>query len=463
MTRSLPALFNESTKRLFVPADQLEEAAAALQNHAATDRPRERDHPLAHRDVPLPHLPQPIFRDVPDERPPHGEWPRSSPMRALDATFAAMVAANPQLRPRVGNPDEMRSNRMTQTLDALKFRVTDPEESIPEATNGAVITALNEEAVISAALANKGGINMTVTYEAFGAKMHGALRQEVIFAKQCQDADRPQCWLSMPLVLTSHTWENAKNEQSHQDPAMAEAMLGESSDVSRVLFVPDANTATVALRALYRTHGQFWTLVVPKAEVPDLLTGAEADQLLVDGALRLEWAGHDQAHQQLILTAVGAYQLDQVLRASRRLAQHDVAHSVIYLLEPGRFRRPRNDAEHEHNAPASVRDRLYPDPVRRRIFVSHTRPEVLLGTVQPLNTGASTVGHGYTNHGGTLTVEALLFINRSSWAHIVASAAALLGQDPSRLLTTTERDALSGRRSPHGVLIDLPVTGPEGA
>jgi hypothetical protein len=43
------------------------------------------------------------------------------------------------------------------TLELLKFRVTDPEPTVPESIHGAVITALNEEAVASAALANKGG------------------------------------------------------------------------------------------------------------------------------------------------------------------------------------------------------------------------------------------------------------------------------------------------------------------
>lgn len=69
---------------------------------------------------------------------------------------------------------------MIKTLEALKFRVTDPEPGIPEDIQGAVITALNEEAVASAALANKGGINIIVTYEAFGAKMHGVVRQEIM-------------------------------------------------------------------------------------------------------------------------------------------------------------------------------------------------------------------------------------------------------------------------------------------
>jgi phosphoketolase len=452
-------LFNESASDLFVPRDDLSVALSTLTRHDITHRARERDHPLAHRDVALPVVPEPDFRAVPHTRPDPATWTRSSPMVALDETFAAIVAANPQLRARVGNPDEMRSNRMNRTLELLKFRVTDPEPGIPESVLGGVITALNEEAVISAALANKGGINITVTYEAFGAKMHGALRQEIIFAKQCADAGRPPGWLSIPLVLASHTWENAKNEQSHQDPAMAEAMLGESSDVSRVVFVPDASSAAGALRDVFRTRGELWTLVVPKSPVPDLFTGVETEQLLADGAMRIGWAGHDTARQQLILTAVGAYQLEQVLRASRRLAARDIAHSVVYLLEPGRYRVARNAGEEVHNAPKALRDDLYPPEIASRIFVTHTRPEPLLGTVQPLNTGGSSVGLGYTNHGGTLTVEGLLYVNRSSWAHIVAAAARLLDRSPTDLLDLAELEALNGRRSPEGVIVDAPGDG----
>jgi len=39
---------------------------------------------------------------------------------------------------------------MKATLDLLKHRVTAPESAMPEAVEGRVITALNEEAVVSA-------------------------------------------------------------------------------------------------------------------------------------------------------------------------------------------------------------------------------------------------------------------------------------------------------------------------
>jgi phosphoketolase len=447
--------FNRSARRLWVPLVELKEAVGKLQHHEAVGRPRERDHPLAHREVRLREVPSPEFRPVPEKRRDPSTWTKTSPMAAVDAGFLAAVQANPHLRPRVGNPDEIRSNRMLRTLDALKFRVTDPEPGIPEATDGAVVTALNEEAVASAALANKGGINIIVTYEAFGAKMHGVVRQEIIFSSNCKEAGRPQGWLSIPLVLTSHAWENAKNEQSHQDPAMAEAMLGERSDVSRVLFVPDYNTAAAVMRGVYQTQGQIWTLVVPKYDAAvDLFTPEEAARLLEQGALRLDWASHRSSEQRVVLTALGAYQLEHVVRASLRLAERDVPHSVVYMLEPGRFRAPRSEGERAHAAPVALRDELYPDSVPQRVFVTHTRPEPLLGTLQPLHTGKDrTVALGFVGQGGTLTVPGMLFVNRCTWAHILAAVAGVVGLPREDLLTPEEMAALDGKASPEGVIV----------
>lgn len=446
-------LFNEGARRLWVPPDDLDAAVGTLSRHEHSERPRERDHVLVHRTPELRVLPDWQPRPVPQARDQLDGGPRSSPMEALDAAFVALVQANPHLRARVGNPDEMRSNRMLRTLETLQFRVTDPEPDVPETLGGGVITALNEEAVAAAALANKGGVGIVVTYEAFGTKMYGQFRQEITWAAQCAEAGRPQRWLSVPLVLTSHTWENAKNEYSHQDPSMCELMLGERSDISRVLFPPDANTTVAALRGCYRSRGQYWTLVVPKNPVPDLLARKEAEELLAGGAARLLWAGHEPDRAELVITALGAYQLHQVLRASARLAEHEVAHRVVCLLEPGRFRRPRTSGENDHAAPPELVEELWPASAPARLFVTHTRPEPLLGVLGPLHTGVRTAGLGFATHGGTLTPEGLLFVNGCTWAHVVVEAARLVDLEPGKLLCPEELDALAGRASPHGVVI----------
>jgi len=362
----------------------------------------------------------------------------------VDEVFTTLVAANPQLRPRVGNPDEMRSNRLVRTLESLKFRVTEPEPGIPESLDGSVITALNEEAVVSAALANKGGINLVHTYEAFGPKMQGAVRQEVIFAKNCAHAGRPQGWLSIPVIMTSHTWENGKNEHSHQDPSFAEAMMGEPTPFSRVLFPADFNTAAAVTAGLYRTRGQIWTLVVPKNDtVPVLFTPREAQQLLDDGALVLPWAGYRSQDARVVLGAVGAYQLGEVLRASRRLAEREISHSVVYVLEPGRLK-------------AEQLELLFPPTATGSVFLTHTRPHVLWGILGPLSHPRNLAILGYANEGGTLDTPGMLMVNGCTWAHCLVASAKALGIAPGDLLTAGEVAALEGHANPQGVIIPRP-------
>jgi phosphoketolase len=187
--------------------------------------------------------------------------------------------------------------------------------------------------------------------------------------------------------------------------------------------------------------------------VADLFTPEEAARLLEQGALRLDWAGHEVARQRVVLTAVGSYQLEEVLKASARLTERDIPHSVVYMLEPGRFRAPRSEGEGAHAAPAELRDELYPENIPARVFVTHTRPEPLLGTLKPLNTGQRTAGLGFINHGGTLSVAGLLFVNRCSWAHVLAEAAQALDLPREDVLTAEELAALDGKASPEGVIV----------
>jgi phosphoketolase len=433
------SLFETGAQALWVPREQVDAAAALLNRHADQGRPRERDHVFASRNVPTPVLPA-LSGLARGER-------KASPMEAIDDAFTALVTANPQLRVRVGNPDELRSNRMGRTLDLLKHRVVSAEEGVAESTAGSVVTALNEEAVVSAALANKGGLSLVVSYEAFAAKMLGALRQEILFARHLADAGRPPGWISFVTVATSHTWENGKNEQSHQDPTFGESLLGEMSDVSRVVYPADWNSAQAALHAAYRTHGQFWSLVVPKRALPVRFTAEDAQRLMRDGAIVVR----HEPQARVLFIAIGAYQLEEALRAAERLTQRGVAAAVNYIIEPGRFRVARDDREAAHLSPAA--GQLFPATQAVRVVLTHTRPEPMAGLLRPLDTGPRTARVlGFVSRGGTLDVGGMLFANRTTWAHAVAAAADAGGLDVARLLDAPELLAVQGRGDPRAVM-----------
>lgn len=428
------AEFNTAAAALFVDPGELAASADVLRTHELHRRPLESAHPAARRKPPAPSLPEPQWSDIP-----------TSPMDALDTWFVGFVEANRDLRVRVGNPDELRSNHMGQTLERLKHRVDRPEGGVAEAVNGAVITALNEEAVAGAALGNKGGLNLIVSYEAFAMKMLGALRQEIIFARHQREAGQSPGWIGVPLVATSHTWENGKNEQSHQDPTLSEALLGEMSDTARVLFPVDANSAVAALRGVYGTRGQIACLITPKRELPRLLDPDEAVELWERGVVL---AHGDLQAAEIQLVAIGGYQAVEAIKAAERLAERGRRACVSIILEPGRFREPRDEIEGAYAATPSEVEAAFPARLPR-LVLTHTRPEPMLGLLRRLDGGPERArALGYLSRGGTLDVFGMLFANRTTWAHGVAAAAALLEVSPNAVLTTDEAAALAGRANP---------------
>ncbi|WPP47751.1 xylulose 5-phosphate 3-epimerase [Pseudomonas sp. AN-1] len=426
-------LFNASAAALWVAPDELRRALdcfAALR----PGRALERDHPLAVRRPALPQLPELHFHDR-----------DCSPMSAIDRFFVDLTAANPQLRPRVGNPDELASNRLHGVLQALRHRVCVPEAD-DEAVDGRIITVLNEEAVVSACLANQGGLNLVASYEAFCVKMLGAVRQTLIFARQQTEAGRPAGWLGWPLVATSHTWENGKNQQSHQDTTFCEALLGEMGDTVRVLFPADHNSTLALLPQIYQTRGRLACLVVPKRERPCVFDAAQAQRLARDGACVVaERAGSEP----LLLIANGSYQLAEMRRAAARLAEAGYAYRLVYLQEPGRFRAPRDLLEQQTVADEALRERLFPAAMARRVLLTHMRPEVARGHLWLLLPDACrSAVLGYRNRGGTLDEAGMLFANRACWANVVAACAQLMDVPRTALLTADEAAALAGKGDP---------------
>ena len=429
-------LFNQYVQPLWVPTAELAQSVQLLKTHVAQNRVRERDNSLATRQPDLPQLPPLRFEDV---------GMVLSPMTAVDRFFVELVRLNPELRARVGNPDELASNRLTQTLKTLKHRVSDPEGET-ESLHGQVITALNEEAVVSACIGNQAGLNLVASYEAFCVKMLGALRQRIIFARQQKEVGRPAQWLSWPVIATSHTWENGKNQQSHQDTTFVEALLGEMNDVSRVLFPADYNSFMALLPSIYQSRGQIVSIVAPKRDHVTRFSAEQAQQLASDGALILaEHAGK----QPVLLIANGSYQLVQLELAAQRLQEQGVGYRLVYVQEPGRLRAARDAHEATIALEENAIEALFPEHYDSRIALTHMRPELFRGHLASLLPRASQSRVlGYINRGGTLDDFGMLFANRCTWAHAVEAYAQLSQTDLSLYLSPEEAAAVQAKGRP---------------
>jgi len=129
-------------------------------------------------------------------------------------------------------------------------------------------------------------------------------------------------------------------------------------------------------------------VVAPKGTVPIMTLPQQADQAVREGAVVLS---HD-ANASVQLIAIGAYQLVSVQRAARVLRDHGVACSVVAMVEPGRFRAPRDKMEAAYVHTPERIPQLIP-AVATRLFVCHGHAEVYTGVLRPLDTGPSPTAH----------------------------------------------------------------------
>src|SRR3546814_18114469 len=81
--------------------------------------------------------------------------------------------------------------------------------------------------------------------------------------------------------------------------------------------------------------------------MPHRLDGEAGLQVVEAGAAHIEGAAADADVQ---LVAIGAYQLEEALKAARRLAGAGVRPLVTVLIEPGRFRATRDPIERSFTA-----------------------------------------------------------------------------------------------------------------
>jgi phosphoketolase len=186
--------------------------------------------------------------------------------------------------------------------------------------------------------------------------------------------------------------------------------------------------------------------------MPIYFTKKESESLIKDGGIRLKDAQYNASEADIILVAIGSYQLREVIRASNRLKDRKIAHIAIYIIEPGRFRRPRNKGEEKHVAEENLVQYLFPKKSKTVVFMTHNRPELILGLMHPILNGKNYSGLGFIGEGGTLNVDGMLFVNKCSWAHALREIARISDVSENKLLSDKELKVIKGKLSPHGII-----------
>src|SRR5690606_36729536 len=96
-----------------------------------------------------------------------------------------------------------------------------------------------------------------------------------------------------------------------------------------------------------------------------------ADALVRDGAAHVRG---DPAQADVQFIAIGAYQLEEALKAHAQLQRRGRQSCVTVVIEPGRLRIARDDMEAQFVDDDDTLARLFPEDLPR-VILTHTRPE----------------------------------------------------------------------------------------
>jgi hypothetical protein len=353
---------------------------------------------------------------------PHWQHDDHEVLPLLDRYFADICEINPALRPRLASHIGATSAIFPISHERLGTRTG--------GSGGALLHHHEGELLANACLGNQMGINLLVTDESAGLAMLEPLLQTVAFARRQKLDDEPAPWTGLPLV----------SRHDAAAPEMTEALLSQSADQVRVLLIPDGNTALAALKACYGESGVVMQLVIPDGRVDSLLTPTMAEQLVAHGASCLR--GHCAAEIQLV--ACGYLSLQQAFRISERLQQFQRPHSLVYVLEPGRFRYARDSTEAGCQIDSQIIDGLFPERVRQRLVLCDMRPEVFIGHFRRLHLEHSQV-LGFRNHPVARTGR-MPQANGCSWLHGLVELALSLGLPEDSWMSAAEWLSLQPRR-----------------
>lgn len=378
------------------------------------------------------------FMVTPNRPDPHWVSHGESCLQAIDRYFGDLAEVNPQLRARIAGDRARLAVDLPLASELLGGRSEWPLQQRDCRPAGAVLAVDSGEEMATIVLGNQMGLNLLAPASAQAMETLGPLLVSSRFARAQAAVDEPAPWLAIPFLLQADWWQ-VPDHGFACALECAEVMLAQNADQVRLQLPPDPNTALACLKNAYGEYGVITGLLLPGQTVATALNPKIAEQLAAFGAVCV--AGNCAAEIQIV--AIGAASLDVGREASERLKSLGITHSLVCVLEPGRFRDARDPQESAYLADPSLIDSLFPAHVQYRLILTDLRPELVLGHCRLLDSGRQrTRALGFTNHYPGECEASVLLANGLHVAPALWSLAQLTGRDPAEWLSAIDREAV---------------------
>ncbi len=258
--------------------------------------------------------------EVPPE--PRGQT-EESPMKAVAAYLAAVVARNPRTF-RIVCPDELMSNRLggifaAPTQRNYQWPVEGEERTEHIGTNGGRVLEILSEHVCQGWLQGyllTGRHGLFPSYESFLPIVTSMMDQFAKFLKMSGELPWRLPVSSLNYLETSTLWRQEHNGFSHQSPGFINSLLNKKGDIMRIYLPPDANCLLSTLDHCLAGTDHVNLVIANKNSLPAWLTMEEAIAHCRAGASLWPWASTDEGvDPDVVLVGIGDILTLEVLAA----------------------------------------------------------------------------------------------------------------------------------------------------
>ncbi|KAL8280858.1 hypothetical protein RQP46_006862 [Phenoliferia psychrophenolica] len=245
-----------------------------------------------------------------------------SAMIAIGKYLTDTIKRNPTSF-RIFSPDELSSNKLSGVFDVTDRNMQwDPTT----AHKGGRVTEMLSEHTLQGWLQGytlTGRTGVFPSYEAFLGIIGTMMVQYSKFTKMARSGGWRQPMPSLNYIETSTWTRQEHNGFSHQNPGFIGTVLSLPTNLARVYFPADANTATSVIAHCLQSKNYVNLIVGTKAPSPVLLTVEEANDHCIAGASTWKsYSTDDGVDPDVVLVGIGYELTHEVIAAADQL-KHD--------------------------------------------------------------------------------------------------------------------------------------------
>lgn len=337
---------------------------------------------------------------------------------------------------RIISTDELKSNRLNAVLETTNRQwmedIEEPEDEAQSRSGRVIDSQLSEHQAEGwmEGYTLTGRHGFFVSYEGFLRIADSMLTQHFKWLRKADELDWRSKYPSLNVIASSTVFQQDHNGYTHQDPGISTHLADKKLDYIREYFPADANTLMAVMNKVLKSKQKINLIVSSKHPRPQFYTALEAETLVEEGLMVIDWSSTDQnLDPDIVIAAAGTEPNLESLAAISILNQEypDLKIRFINVVDLLKLNSPENDKR-------GLSDEAFNElfTTDKPVLFAFHGYEGLLKNLFFDRENRNLIPHGYKENGTVTTPFDMRVVNEIDRFHLVKEAAGAVYGDEAR-------------------------------